>query len=82
MSEERAVDGMDFFAAGMASVSAQQREAAEGEGDAVAMEEVGPRVLCAGLSVAVGSLAELAVVSAEGYNAVARRCGVGVAVEA
>ncbi|XP_020596157.1 uncharacterized protein LOC110036131 [Phalaenopsis equestris] len=70
VSEERAVDGMDFFAAGMASVSAQRRE--EGEGMAVLAEVVGPRVLCAGLSVAVGSLAELAVVSAEGYDAVVR----------
>ncbi|XP_028547629.1 nitrate regulatory gene2 protein isoform X1 [Dendrobium catenatum] len=76
VSEEMAVDGMDFFAAGMASVSAQQREAEEGAlAAASAVEEVGPRVLCAGLSVAVGSLAELAVVSAEGYDAVVRRIG-------
>ncbi|KAK8940217.1 hypothetical protein KSP40_PGU021567 [Platanthera guangdongensis] len=75
VSEERAVDGMDFFAAGIASVSAQPRETAEGEAQAAAAVELRPRVLCAGLSVAVGSLAELAVISYDGYASLVRKCG-------
>ncbi|PKA63939.1 hypothetical protein AXF42_Ash004949 [Apostasia shenzhenica] len=81
LSEAPAVDGLDFFAAGVASVSAQQREAMEAGGPpeaaAAAMErvaEVGPKVLCAGLAVAVGSLAEHAIVTAEGYDVLVRRC--------
>ncbi|KAG0498369.1 hypothetical protein HPP92_003060 [Vanilla planifolia] len=80
VSEARAVEGMDFFAAGIASVSAQQREAAEGAAvaaDAQSPEkaaELGMRVLCAGLAVAVGSLAEVSVAAAVGYGTVVRRC--------
>ncbi|KAK8937366.1 hypothetical protein KSP39_PZI011820 [Platanthera zijinensis] len=81
MSEKQAVEGMEFFAAEMASVSEQQREAERAglppnEADDVALKvaEVGPKVICAGMSVAVGSMAVFAVAAAQGYDALGRRC--------
>ncbi|GAB2219109.1 hypothetical protein Droror1_Dr00006738 [Drosera rotundifolia] len=97
--EVSVLDGLDFFAAGMGSVYAQQmredsRRAQSGshragpsssdeaiggmevidfrppEDEFMApekMAEVAVRVLCAGMSVAMSSLSEFAVSSAEGY---------------
>ncbi|KAG0502582.1 hypothetical protein HPP92_002654 [Vanilla planifolia] len=64
--------GMDFFAAGIASVSAQQREAAEGRPWAVMRsrrkKELGMRGVVRGLAVAVGSLAEVSVAGRRGVR--------------
>ncbi|XP_038983775.1 protein ROLLING AND ERECT LEAF 2 [Phoenix dactylifera] len=92
VSEAQVVDGLDFFAAGMGSVSGAQRRSGEGEGEGEVEVEVegGPwmtpekvaevarRVLCAGISVAVSSLTEFAVSSAEGYESLVKRCGEGM----
>ncbi|XP_051114251.1 protein ROLLING AND ERECT LEAF 2-like [Andrographis paniculata] len=101
MGEAQVLDGMDFFAAGIGSLYAQQlREdsrpsrrfsgegaaavgsmemveagggaASSGGGGEVVMSaekmgEVGIRVVCAGMSVAVSALTEFALGSAEGY---------------
>lgn len=99
--ERPVLDGLDFFAAGMGSVYAQQaREDShrapvgskrfgsglmeESDGNmkmvefsqveevimtAEKMAEVAIRVLCAGMSVAMSSMTEFAVASAEGYAA-------------
>ncbi|XP_065047001.1 protein ROLLING AND ERECT LEAF 2-like isoform X1 [Musa acuminata AAA Group] len=71
VSEAAAIDGVEMFAAGVASVAAGQRregvaEVEEAVGGRAA--ELGPKVVCAGLAVAVGAVAELAVNSAEGYD--------------
>lgn len=82
ISDEQALEGLDFFAAGVASVVAQQREeeaaarraamAGEVEGEegvaaaAEKMAELAVRVVFAGVAVAVGSLAKFAVCSVEG----------------
>ncbi|KAJ7955819.1 Protein of unknown function (DUF630 and DUF632) [Quillaja saponaria] len=84
-------DGLDFFAAGMGSLYAQQlrqdsRRAPVGSKEPRGnmemvevgqveevmtpekMAEVGIKVLCAGMSVAMSSLTEFAICSADGYN--------------
>lgn len=86
--EAPVLDGMDFFAAGVGSLYAQQLkedsrrqskrfggemevvEVGHFEDEVVTAEkmgEVGIRVLCAGMSVAVSALTEFAVSSAQGY---------------
>ncbi|KAG6488137.1 hypothetical protein ZIOFF_056895 [Zingiber officinale] len=82
VGEAQAVDGLDFFAAGIASVREMETTAAaaeediEGEEDKCrrtpATSEMARRVLCAGMSVAVGSLADFAARSAEGYQVLVR----------
>ncbi|KAK9705844.1 hypothetical protein RND81_07G086500 [Saponaria officinalis] len=97
VSEAPVLDGLDFFAAGMGSIYAQQlkedtrRAQTHGSGsrrfeepcssmevveigeqveDGMTpekMAEVAVRVLCAGMSVAMSSLTEFAISSAEGY---------------
>ncbi|KAJ0985177.1 hypothetical protein J5N97_003533 [Dioscorea zingiberensis] len=69
LSEAQVIDGLDFFAAGMASVSG-----GGGEEAAAMTVDIAGRVLWAGMSVAVGSLAEFASGSAEGYDALIKRC--------
>jgi hypothetical protein len=103
--ERPVLDGLDFFAAGMGSVYAQQtREDShrapfgskrfgsglmeESDGNmkmvevgqveevimtAEKMAEVAIRVLCAGMSVAMSSMTEFAVASAEGYAALVKQ---------
>ncbi|KAJ6812267.1 uncharacterized protein M6B38_149210 [Iris pallida] len=71
VSEAQVVDGLDFFAAGIASVYKVGRE--RGEEDQLLMTaektaELVGRVLCAGMSVAVGNLADFANMSADGYD--------------
>ncbi|KAG8373949.1 hypothetical protein BUALT_Bualt11G0078300 [Buddleja alternifolia] len=92
IGEAPVLDGMDFFAAGVGSLYAQQLkedsrrlssgskrfggemevvEAGHFEDEVVTAEkmaEVAIRVLCAGMSVAVSSLTDFAVSSAEGYE--------------
>ena len=93
--EAPVLDGLDFFAAGMGSLYAQQHRedskrypvglADDGKGNdnnmevveigrevedvmtAEKMAEVAIRVLCAGMSVAVSSLTEFSISSANGY---------------
>nr|XP_029121622.1 LOW QUALITY PROTEIN: nitrate regulatory gene2 protein-like [Elaeis guineensis] len=85
VSEAQVVDGLDFFAAGMRSVSGALRRSGEAEEEGEGgpwmtpekVAEVAGRVLCAGMSVAVSSLTEFAVRSAEGYEALVKRCGEG-----
>lgn len=90
VGEVPVLDGLDFFAAGVGSLYAQQlredsrrnqaghswsgggggMEVVEVEEEVMSVEkmaEVAVRVLCAGMSVAVSSLTEFAVGSAEGY---------------
>ncbi|XP_029122152.1 protein ROLLING AND ERECT LEAF 2 [Elaeis guineensis] len=91
VSEAQVLDGLDFFAAGMGSVSGAQRRSGEGEEGAGEVEveggpwmtpekvvEIAGMVLCAGISVAVGSLTEFALRSVEGYEALVKRCGEGL----
>ncbi|KAG6508263.1 hypothetical protein ZIOFF_033637 [Zingiber officinale] len=68
------VDGLDFFAAGIASVSGMEAADAEGDdkGGTPATAEMARRVLCAGMSVAVSSLSEFATRSANGYECLVR----------
>ncbi|RWW54428.1 hypothetical protein BHE74_00039000 [Ensete ventricosum] len=71
VSEAAAIDGVEMFAAGVASVAAgQSREGVAEVEETVGgrAAELGPKVVCAGLAVAVGAVAELAVNSAEGYD--------------
>ncbi|WOL08545.1 hypothetical protein Cni_G17298 [Canna indica] len=83
VGEAQVVDGLDFFAAGIGSVSGMATAEEEGEGEdgggaaaaAVATAEMARRVLCAGMSVAVSSLAEFAARSAEGYEILLVRRG-------
>ncbi|XP_020572618.1 uncharacterized protein LOC110019330 isoform X2 [Phalaenopsis equestris] len=74
--EKSAMEGMEFFAAGMASVSVQLREA-ERAGmpvtELASMLEMEKMVLSAGFSVALGSMAVLAGEAVEGYDALVRR---------
>uniref|UniRef100_A0A1D1YUP0 Protein GAL3 n=1 Tax=Anthurium amnicola TaxID=1678845 RepID=A0A1D1YUP0_9ARAE len=93
VGEERALEGLDFFASGVYTVAGQQREAEEaaarrrvGEEEAEAvggvtpekMAEVAVRVLCAGMSFAVASLAEFAGGSRDAYEELLqRRCSGG-----
>ncbi|XP_008798140.2 protein ROLLING AND ERECT LEAF 2 [Phoenix dactylifera] len=87
LSEAQVVDRLDFFAAGMRSVSGAQRRSGEGkeeeEGEGgpwmtpEKVAEIAGRVLCAGMSVAISSLTEFAVSSANGYEALVKRCGEG-----
>ncbi|KDP46633.1 hypothetical protein JCGZ_04567 [Jatropha curcas] len=93
VQETQVLDGLDFFAAGMGSLYAQQlRDDTHSAGSkrfptgesgsnmelvevseietvmtAEKMAEVAIRVLCAGMSVAMSSLAEFSISSAEGY---------------
>ncbi|KAH9608202.1 hypothetical protein KSS87_006935 [Heliosperma pusillum] len=97
VGEAPVLDGMDFFAAGMGSIYAQQlkedaRRASQTHGSGSRrfedsgtgmevveieqveefmtpekMAEVAVRVLCAGMSVAMSSLVEFAISSADGY---------------
>lgn len=70
VGEAQVVDGLDFFASGIGSVyRVGEREEVEGAaGTAEKTAELAGRVLCAGMSVAVGNLTEFAVMSAEGYE--------------
>ncbi|RWW66262.1 hypothetical protein BHE74_00026380 [Ensete ventricosum] len=78
VGEAQVVDGLDFFAAGIGSVSGRAAAEEDGEGDdaaspaAMATAEMARRVLCAGMSVAVSSLADFAARSAEGYEVLVR----------
>ncbi|RWW14076.1 hypothetical protein GW17_00022179 [Ensete ventricosum] len=78
VGEAQVVDGLDFFAAGIGSVSGRASAEEDGEGDdaaspaAMATAEMARRVLCAGMSVAVSSLADFAARSAEGYEVLVR----------
>ncbi|KAE9591229.1 hypothetical protein Lal_00042533 [Lupinus albus] len=97
--EKAVFDGLEFFAAGMGSLYAQQLREREdlqqysftpnqcNDGGTELVEvgqveevmtpeklaEVGIKVLCAGMSVAISSLAEYAFDSAEGYNEVLKQ---------
>lgn len=80
VSEGPAIEGIDFFATGIGSVSTQQREGAAAlaaEGAIMAapegMAEIGEKVVCAGMAAAVGPLTEFAASSAEGYEALVRK---------
>lgn len=74
VSEAAAIEGVEMFAAGVASVA--QGPGKEGGWEtmdpeaavATAAAELGAKVVCAGLAVAVGAVAELAANSAEGYE--------------
>ncbi|WOK98309.1 hypothetical protein Cni_G07019 [Canna indica] len=71
VSEAAAIEGVEMFAAGVASVAAgQSKEGAPVEGWEAAERaaELGAKVVCAGLAVAVGAVAELASNSAKGYE--------------
>lgn len=72
VGEAQVVDGLDFFAAGIASVREMEAAAEDIEGEdkggTPATAEMARRVLCAGMSVAVSSLADFAARSAEGYQ--------------
>ncbi|KAK1315972.1 hypothetical protein QJS10_CPA05g02434 [Acorus calamus] len=75
VSEEEVIDKLDFFATGVGSLCRQKRDEGTnaerqmgGEDVAAEKAEAGIRVLWAGLSVAVGSLAEFAGTSVEGYE--------------
>ncbi|KAG0465294.1 hypothetical protein HPP92_019458 [Vanilla planifolia] len=75
LNEAGAVEGMEFFAAGMASLRQHQREATRRTmppspmaGNATDVEH---GVLLVGMSAAIGSLVEFAVVAAEGYHSLA-----------
>ncbi|CAL9211781.1 protein ROLLING AND ERECT LEAF 2-like [Musa acuminata AAA Group] len=78
VGEAQVVDGLDFFTAGIGSVSGRAAAEEEGEGDdaaaaaAMATAEMARRVLCAGMSVAVSSLADFAARSADGYEVLVR----------
>ncbi|XP_073002206.1 uncharacterized protein [Typha latifolia] len=71
VDEKAAIEGLEFFAAGMAAVAAgrsrRRREAMEMD-----EEEDGERVVCAGTAVVVGALAELTGEMAEGYEGLVR----------
>ncbi|KAK7388124.1 hypothetical protein VNO78_22930 [Psophocarpus tetragonolobus] len=96
LQETAVLDGIDFFAAGIGSLYAQQlREETCGNqvgskehDENMEMVEVGQveevmnteklaevatKVLCAGMSTAVGTMAEFAVDYAEGYNELANK---------
>lgn len=80
VSEAAAVEGIDFFANGIGSVGMQQREEGAAppgaEGTIVTagrMMEIAEKVLCAGMSAAVGSLTEFSASSAEGYEALVKK---------
>ncbi|KAJ6819034.1 uncharacterized protein M6B38_405055 [Iris pallida] len=81
LSEAQVVDGLDFFAAGIASVYRVGRE--RGEEDPLLMTaektaELAGRVLCAGMSVATGSLTDFATKFADGYdNMIINKCSEG-----
>lgn len=90
--ETAVVDGLDFFAAGMGSLYAQQQLREESHRNQAGpkefsgsmemvevgqvedvmtpekMAEVAIKVLCAGMSVAISSLTDFAIDSAEGYD--------------
>ncbi|XP_078434230.1 uncharacterized protein LOC144705433 [Wolffia australiana] len=70
VSAERALEGLDMFAAGISAVAAQRREAAAAEEEDAAAKtaELAARVLFAGMSVAVSALAEFAAASRDGYG--------------
>lgn len=71
VSEAQAIDGLDFFAAGIGSVyrvGEREDEDATPKMTEDKTAELAGRVLCAGMSVAVGSLTEFAVKLAEGYE--------------
>ncbi|CAA0843050.1 Protein of unknown function (DUF630 and DUF632 [Striga hermonthica] len=80
--EGQVLDGMDFFAAGVGSLvhekgnNMERRESSGmevvGPAEAAKEEEIGMRVVCAGMSVAVSAVAEYAMGSAEGYGEVVR----------
>ncbi|KAK1269047.1 hypothetical protein QJS04_geneDACA013975 [Acorus gramineus] len=78
VSEVEVIDKLDSFATGVGSLCRQKREEGKKErqiGEDVAAEkaEAGIRVLWAGLSVAIGSLAEFAGTSVEGYEELLRK---------
>lgn len=97
------LEGLDFFAAGVGSLYAQQLKedsrrtpggskslGGESYGNnmdivevgqldedimtAEKMAEVAIRVLCAGMSVALSSLTEFAIASADGYTGLVKNC--------
>ncbi|XP_074578443.1 nitrate regulatory gene2 protein-like [Curcuma longa] len=77
VSEAAAIEGVEMFAAGVASVAASVPagqgkegvlETMDPEAAVAAAAELGAKVVCAGLAVAVGAVAELAANSAEGYE--------------
>ncbi|XP_059282231.1 nitrate regulatory gene2 protein-like [Lycium ferocissimum] len=100
--ETKVLEGLDFFAAGVGSLYAQQlkedsrrtpggskRHGEESVGNmevvevgqfdeeimtAEKMAEVAIRVLCAGMSVALSSLTEFAIASADGYTDLLKNC--------
>ncbi|WVZ92152.1 hypothetical protein U9M48_038239 [Paspalum notatum var. saurae] len=59
-TEARVIDGLDFFMAGVGSVCS---------GVATGMEGMAGRVLCAGMAVVTGAMAEFAAESADCYDA-------------
>ncbi|KAG4970136.1 hypothetical protein AAZX31_13G082500 [Glycine max] len=96
LQETAVLDGIDFFAAGIGSLYAQQLreetrrnpDGSKEHGEIMEMLEVGQveevmnteklaevaiKVLCAGMSTAMRSMAEFAVDYAEGYNELAKR---------
>uniref|UniRef100_M1A6E4 Uncharacterized protein n=1 Tax=Solanum tuberosum TaxID=4113 RepID=M1A6E4_SOLTU len=102
IQETPVLEGLDFFAAGVGSLYAQQlkedsrrtpggSKSLGGESDgnmdivevgqldedimtAEKMAEVAIRVLCAGMSVALSSLTEFAIASADGYTDLVKNC--------
>ncbi|KAG4929652.1 hypothetical protein AAZX31_17G058600 [Glycine max] len=96
LQETAVLDGIDFFAAGMGSLYAQQLreetrrnpDGSKEHGENMEMVEVGQveevmnteklaevaiKVLCAGMSIAMSSMAEFAVDYAEGYTELAKK---------
>ena len=69
VTEGQVAEGIDFFAAGIESVSTGPAVGPEGAVVAAeGMAKISERVLCAGMSAAVGALTEFAASSAEGYE--------------
>ncbi|RRT46635.1 hypothetical protein B296_00044754 [Ensete ventricosum] len=72
VSEAAAIEGLEMFVAGVASMAAGHKREEEEVEDPRRAAELGAKVVCAGLAVAVGALAELAANSAEGYEELVR----------
>ncbi|XP_065033747.1 protein ROLLING AND ERECT LEAF 2-like isoform X1 [Musa acuminata AAA Group] len=72
VSEAAAIEGLEMFVAGVASMVAGHKREEEEVEDPRRAAVLGPKVVCAGLAVSVGALADLAANSAEGYEELVR----------
>lgn len=77
VSEAAAIEGLEMFVAGVASMAAGHKREEEEVEDPRRAAELGAKVVCAGLAVAVGALADLAANSAEGYEELVRKLASG-----